>query len=159
MIRSPEAVNLEGEVFATGDRKVPLVNGMIVLDAAQQGRDLPLEHEANSHSAVLTGPADFAITLNAALPLMIETGRASFTLPAPRGRVCATDLDGSRRTDADQPVTGNCDVPVVPEWTNRHRSHAGSGAERYFVVGLALEHELSLPRRLAKCASSRTSIL
>lgn len=77
------SVKLEGEIFATGDRKVPLVNGMIVEDASQQGKDLPLEHEGNSHSAVLTGPGDFNVTLNAALPLGIETGRASFTLPVP----------------------------------------------------------------------------
>ena len=76
-------VNLEGEVLTTGDRKVPLVSGLIVEDAEQQGKDLPLEHEANTHSAVLPGPGDFAITLHAALPLTIETGRASFILPAP----------------------------------------------------------------------------
>lgn len=77
------AVNMEGEVLTTGDRKVPLVNGMIVEDAEQQGKDLPLEHEANTHSAVLSGPGEFAVTLHAALPLTIETGRASFILPAP----------------------------------------------------------------------------
>ncbi len=77
------AVNLEGDVLTTGDRKVPLVNGMIVEDAEQQGKDLPLEHEGNFHSAVLSGPGEFAVTLHAALPLTIETGRASFILPAP----------------------------------------------------------------------------
>lgn len=77
------AVNLEGEILAAGDRRVPLVNGMILTEAEQRGKELALEHEANTHSAVLTGPGDFAIALNAALPLTIETGRASFVLPAP----------------------------------------------------------------------------
>jgi hypothetical protein len=77
------SVSLDGEVLVTGDRRVPLVNGMIVLDAAQSGRDLPLDRDANTHYAVLSGPGDFDITLNAALPLSIETGRASFALPVP----------------------------------------------------------------------------
>jgi hypothetical protein len=76
-------VSLEGEVLMTGERKVPLVNGMIVLDAELRGKELPLEHEGNTHSAVLMGPGEFAIALNAALPLSIETGRASFTFPVP----------------------------------------------------------------------------
>jgi hypothetical protein len=76
-------INLDGEVLVAGNCKVPLVNGMTVLDAEQRGRELPLDHEANTHFAVLAGPGEFAITLNTALPLSIETGRASFGLPVP----------------------------------------------------------------------------
>jgi hypothetical protein len=44
---------------------------------------LPLELENGTHTAVITGPADFALTLDAGLPLRIEAGRASFSLPVP----------------------------------------------------------------------------
>src|SRR5450631_1841240 len=77
------SVQIEGEVVAKGDRSVPLVAGMIVLDAQQRGKDLPLRQEQGTHSAVLTGPGDFNVTLDAAVPLTIEPGRASFRLPVP----------------------------------------------------------------------------
>jgi hypothetical protein len=35
---------LEGEVLAKGEHKVPLVTGMIAVDANQNGRELPVEH-------------------------------------------------------------------------------------------------------------------
>jgi hypothetical protein len=72
-------IMLEGEVFAKGDRKVLLVGGMVVLDAQQRGRELPID----AGTAVLTGPAEFAVTVEAGLPLSVEPGRASFTLPVP----------------------------------------------------------------------------
>ena len=74
---------LEGEVLAKGDRKVPLVTGMIVVDANQNGRDLPVEQDGVAHVAILPGASEFAVTLETVLPLAIETGRASFLLPVP----------------------------------------------------------------------------
>ena len=74
---------LDGEIFAKGDRKVPLVSGMIILDAQQQGRELPLEHEGLMHSGLFSGPGEFAVTLKTGLTLKIETGRAVITLPVP----------------------------------------------------------------------------
>jgi hypothetical protein len=76
-------VALDGEVFAKGDRKVPLVSGMIVTDAQQQGKPLPLELEGSAHVAVLPGASEFSATLDVGLPLNIEPGRASFNLPVP----------------------------------------------------------------------------
>ena len=77
------AIQLEGEVFTKGDRKVPLVRDMIVLDAQQRGRELPLQNENAIHSALLAGPGEFMVTLQAAVPLLIEPGRASFKLTVP----------------------------------------------------------------------------
>jgi hypothetical protein len=77
------SVHLEGEVFKKGVAKVPLVKDMTTLDAQQDGKGVPLQQENGSQIAVLSGPSAFAIALNAALPLRIETGRASFMLPAP----------------------------------------------------------------------------
>ena len=77
------SVHLEGEVFKKGVIKVPLIRDMITLDAQQDGNGVPLEQENGALIAVLNGPSDFRIALNAALPLRIEAGRASFTLPVP----------------------------------------------------------------------------
>jgi len=77
------AVQLQGEILHKGVTKVPLTTGMAILDARQEGKSLPLELEGGTHTAVLAGPAEFAVTLDAGLPLSIEAGRASFTLPVP----------------------------------------------------------------------------
>ena len=76
-------VQLQGEILHKGATKIPLTTGMAILDARQEGKGLPLELENGTHTAVLTGPADFAVTLDAGLPLSIEAGRASFNLPVP----------------------------------------------------------------------------
>jgi hypothetical protein len=76
-------LRLEGEVFKKGMVKVPLTSGMTVLEAKQQGQALPLQQEHGTEIAVLNGPGEFAIELEVALPLAIEAGRASFTLPTP----------------------------------------------------------------------------
>jgi hypothetical protein len=76
-------VHLQGEILHKGATKIPLTTGMAILDARQEGKGLPLELENGTHTAVITGPSDFAVTLDAGLPLTIETGRASFSLPVP----------------------------------------------------------------------------
>jgi Carboxypeptidase regulatory-like domain len=76
-------VQLEGEVFRKGVSKVPLTSGMTVLDAHQNGKGVALLQENGTHMALLPGPGEFSIALDAGLPLRIEAGRASFTLPAP----------------------------------------------------------------------------
>ncbi|HET7891308.1 MAG TPA: carboxypeptidase-like regulatory domain-containing protein [Candidatus Sulfotelmatobacter sp.] len=76
-------VELEGEVFRKGVSKVPLATGMTVLDAHQNGKSLPLLQENGTHMALLSGPAEFSIALDTGLPLRIEAGRASFSLPVP----------------------------------------------------------------------------
>ena len=77
------SVQLEGEVFKKGMAKVPLTMGMTILDARQENKALPLQQENGIQTTVLTGPSEFSITLNAGLPLNIEAGRASFSLPVP----------------------------------------------------------------------------
>src|SRR5450755_2771341 len=76
-------VQLEGEVFKKGVTKVPLTSSLTILDAKQENKALPLEQENGMQTAVLTGPSEFSITLNAGLPLRIEAGRASLSLPVP----------------------------------------------------------------------------
>jgi hypothetical protein len=76
-------MQLDGEVLAQGTVQVPLATGMTVLDARQQGRALPLEQEDGTHTAVLTGPGEFSLTLETGMRLSVEVGRASFKLPVP----------------------------------------------------------------------------
>src|ERR1700688_4301396 len=76
-------VQLQGEVFRKGVSKVPLITGMTVLDAHQNGKDLPLLQENGTHMALLSGPGEFSVTLDTGLLLRIEAGRASFNLPVP----------------------------------------------------------------------------
>jgi hypothetical protein len=75
-------VQCDGEVFTKGVVKIPLMNAPAVLDARQAGKPLPLQQQSGMQTAVLTGPSDFSIMLDAGLPLNIEAGRASFNLPA-----------------------------------------------------------------------------
>jgi len=77
------SVQLQGEILRKGATKIPLTTGLAILDARQEGKGLPLELENGIHTAVLTGPAEFVVTLDAGLPLNIEAGRASFNLPVP----------------------------------------------------------------------------
>ncbi|HEY2547424.1 MAG TPA: hypothetical protein VGI46_15250, partial [Candidatus Acidoferrum sp.] len=77
------AIQLQGETFNHGETKVALTNGMTILDARQEGKSLPLEQENGTQTAILAGPAEFSVVLDAGLPLNIETGRASFNLPVP----------------------------------------------------------------------------
>lgn len=77
------SVELEGEVFHKGMSKVSLTTGMTILDAHQGGKSVPLIQENGTHTALLPGPADFSIALDTGLPLRIDAGRASFSLPVP----------------------------------------------------------------------------
>jgi hypothetical protein len=76
-------VQCDGEIFSKGINIIPLMNAPSVLSARQANKALPLMQEDGKHTAILSGPGEFSITLDAGIPLIIETGRASFNLPAP----------------------------------------------------------------------------
>ena len=77
-------VRLEGEVFSTRPAvAVPLLSGITVFDAEQQGRDLALEKDGATTTAVLRGPGPFSISMNAGLGISMEAGRAALSFPAP----------------------------------------------------------------------------
>jgi hypothetical protein len=76
-------VQCDGEVFMKGTHKIPLMSTPAVLDARQADKALPLMQEGGMHTAILSGPGEFSIMLNAGIPLNIESGRASFSLPVP----------------------------------------------------------------------------
>jgi hypothetical protein len=76
-------VQMDGEVFSKSAAKVPLTNGLTILNARQEGKTLPLEQEGSTSTAILPGAAEFSVALDTGLPLAIEAGRASFNLPVP----------------------------------------------------------------------------
>src|SRR5262249_752956 len=73
----------QGEVFSKGAAKVPLTSGLTIFNARQEGKALPLLQEGSMATAVLPGASEFAVTLETGLPVGIEAGRASFSLPVP----------------------------------------------------------------------------
>ncbi len=77
------SIQFDGETLGTNACKVPLVTGMTILDARHGAKPLPLLLENGTHTAILPGESEFAVSLDAGLPVAIEAGRASFTLPIP----------------------------------------------------------------------------
>src|SRR5262245_21436720 len=77
------SVQLEGETYTKNSTKVALASGMTILDARQDGKLLPLQLDSGMTTAVLPGGTTFSVALDAGLPLGIEAGRASFTIPVP----------------------------------------------------------------------------
>jgi hypothetical protein len=76
-------VQCDGEIFTKGISTIPLMNTPAVLNARQANKVLPLIQEDGMHTAILSGPGEFSIMLDAGIPLNIESGRASFSLPVP----------------------------------------------------------------------------
>jgi carboxypeptidase family protein len=109
-------LRLDGEVFHRGQVKVPLVTGATLLEARADGVPLPLVQEGDLHSAVLSGPAAFSLTLEWAAPVSSAPGRASIVLPSPAaGSVSATvDLPGDP-----------ADVRVEPGMITRRQTAGG----------------------------------
>jgi hypothetical protein len=77
------SLQFEGETLAANETKVPLASGLTVFDARHGSKPLPLLLENGTHTAILPGESEFTVTLDAGLALAIDTGRASFALPAP----------------------------------------------------------------------------
>ena len=76
-------LRVEGEVFNKGITKVPLVSGVTIFDAQQNGKSLPLLQESGTHVAVLPGDSTFDLALDTGLPISLDAGRASFRLSVP----------------------------------------------------------------------------
>jgi len=77
------SIEFEGETLTSNATKVQLISGTTVLDARHGSKPLPLLLENGMHTAILPGESEFSVTLDAGLPISIEAGRASFSLPVP----------------------------------------------------------------------------
>src|SRR5262249_54363400 len=87
------AVEIAGSVLEKGSVKVPLTSGLTVLEANQGTGPLPLLLEGTTENGILNGPAPFSVSLSVASPLVIEAGRASFTIPVPIASASLLSLD------------------------------------------------------------------
>ena len=82
---------LQGEVFAPGVTKVPLISGTTIVDAKLGAAPLALTREGALASALIDGPRPFAVTLDWGVPLAHAPGRATLVVPTPMaGAVNAT---------------------------------------------------------------------
>jgi hypothetical protein len=90
-------VDIDGALLAKGAVKVPLTNGLTILEASQSGSPLPLMQEGQTLAAILSGPGPFSVSLNVASALTVEAGRASFIVPVPAASsgLLSLDLPGS----------------------------------------------------------------
>jgi hypothetical protein len=84
---------LAGEVLRAGVNPVHLISSATLVAATTAGRPLPLVADGQSHAALLTGPAPFAVTLEWGTPLLLRPGRASFVLPVPAAGTARATID------------------------------------------------------------------
>lgn len=121
------SIQLEGETYTKNSTKVALTTGMAILDARQDGKILPLQLENGMTTAVLPGSANFSVGLDAGLPLGIEAGRASFTIPVPSA--------GSARISLIVPGD-HTNVRISPGLiTNRSSANGQTSIEATLVPG------------------------
>ena len=86
-------VDIGGNVLNKGFVKVPLTTGLTVLEARQSNNALPLLLDGARQTAILNGPAPFAVSLSVASALTVEAGRASFSIPVPAASASLLTLD------------------------------------------------------------------
>ena len=121
------SVQLDGETYTKNSTKVALTNGMTILDARQDGKLLPLQLDNGMTTAVLPGNSGFSVALDAGLPLGIEAGRASFTIPVPSA--------GSARLALIVPGD-HTNVRIAPGLiTNRSSANGQTSIEATLVPG------------------------
>src|SRR5690349_12136050 len=88
------AFNLAGEVLQPGVTRVNLIaGGATVTEASADGKPLPLLTDGATASALLPGPAPFAVTLEWGTPLTIAPGRAAFVIPVPPAGAARATID------------------------------------------------------------------
>jgi hypothetical protein len=85
--------SLTGDVLRAGINRVNLVSGATLTEGNADGRPLPLAADGNAHTALLPGPAPFAVTLEWGAPLTFAPGRASFVLPVPPAGTARATID------------------------------------------------------------------
>src|SRR5436190_408386 len=86
-------VEIAGNVLDKGFVKVPLTTGLTLLEAKHANNALPLLLDGSRQTAILNGPAPFAVSLSVASALTVDAGRASFTVPVPLASASLLTLD------------------------------------------------------------------
>jgi hypothetical protein len=84
---------VNGEVLRPGVSRVNLVSNATLIDATAGGRPVPLAADGVSHTALLSGPGPFVLTLEWGAPLAFRPGRGSFILPVPHTGTARATFD------------------------------------------------------------------
>jgi len=84
---------LAGTILRAGVSRVKLLAGTTLVDATVSGRPLPLLADGTAHTALLTGPGPFSLSLEWGAPLTFAPGRASFVLPVPPSGTSRATID------------------------------------------------------------------
>ena len=109
-------VDIDGALLEHGPTKVPLTTGLTILQAERSGSPLPLLQEGPSHSAILSGPGTFSVSLTIASALAVDAGRASFFVPVPAASSSLLTLD----------LPGNhADVKIEPGLVTSRKTENG----------------------------------
>jgi hypothetical protein len=87
------SMRLDGEVFRPGVAKLALIKDATLLEAAIDGRALPMVTEGTTHVALVSGPGSFVATLEVGSPVAASPGRASFVLPVPHAGSATATID------------------------------------------------------------------
>jgi Carboxypeptidase regulatory-like domain len=87
------ALDIEGDVLQKGLTKVPLVNGLTILEAQPSSKPLPLLQDGSTTAAVVDGPGAFGVSLSVAAVMTVDAGRASFVVPVPAAASAVFTLD------------------------------------------------------------------
>ena len=75
-------IQLEGETLVIGPVKLPLLNGVTLLEAKQTGKSsLAILREGSETTALIDGPGPFGIELDAIFAMSIDPGRATLRIP------------------------------------------------------------------------------
>lgn len=115
-------IQFDGEVMKRGTVKVPLTVGVTIFDAHREGKPVPIQLADGVQTAVLSGPSDFSIQLDAGLALRIDAGRV---LPSPSSIRWQRDTVAlsSRRTYIGRHQSRPNYQSQLRQWSYQHRSH------------------------------------
>ena len=75
-------IQLEGETLVAGPIRLPLLNGVTLLEAKQTGKSsLAIVREGSETTALVDGPSPFGIELDVIFAMSIDPGRATLRIP------------------------------------------------------------------------------
>ena len=91
--RARGTFTLEGEVFATGVTRVPLMKGAGIVDARIGTTTVALLRDADTVVALIEGPRAFVLTLDWGGPVLKSPGRAALAVPVPTAGTVTAQFD------------------------------------------------------------------
>jgi hypothetical protein len=85
--------NIAGQVLRNGWNRVALLSGATLIGGTNNGRPVPIVADGTGQAALLQGTGPFNLALDWGAPLLVQPGRASFTLPVPPAGTARATID------------------------------------------------------------------